>query len=258
VLGGRWRSAALGGLTPPSLDPPSGAGIIVETSATAIGLYDDARGRHLVVVVRRGTEIRLRQIYAERFLIAVGGHSALLPFENNDLPGVLSGSAASALVRRRGILPAKEVAVVGRGESLYTVAALLETSGAKLTALVDLDANPPPSAPKLACHGTVREAHGRSRVSGLSYQRADGKKVKARCQALVVCLPPSPSFELARQGGAKVEFDEHHGTFVVESDAQGRTATKAVFVAGTQRGGLPVDASSEHGREVARAIQEGL
>ena len=53
------------------------------------------------------------KLYARHFLLTVGGHGILLPFENNDLPGVFTSQAAGYLLRREGLLVGEAIAVVG-------------------------------------------------------------------------------------------------------------------------------------------------
>ena len=68
------------------------------TRATALGLYDDDGGRFLAVGALEPEGPRLLKVYAERFVLAPGGHPPMVPFENNDLPGVYAGRAASLLL----------------------------------------------------------------------------------------------------------------------------------------------------------------
>jgi len=258
VLGGKLRSGAVpkdAEKPLSSADLPKGS---VRINTTAVGLYDDEHGRYFAAVSHGPEGLRLLKVYAEQFLVCIGGHPRLPPFENNDLPGVLAGPAASALIRRHGILPGENVAVVGQGESLKLLAELLKASGAQLAAVVDLSgADPGPNAFPGTVSGRELKARGRSQVAGLAFTRKDGEKMKVRCDLVAVALPPSPSFELARQGGAKVVFRPELGAFAVEADESGRTAAKDIFVAGGVTGGLDVRASAESGRRAAQALLGG-
>jgi thioredoxin reductase len=85
--------------------------------------------------------------------------------------------------------------------------------------------------------------------------RRGGSEENVSCDAVAICVPGSPAFELARQGGARVVFD---GTrFVVEADPAGRTAHPHVFVAGEQLGPCSAAESAERGRRAAIALAEG-
>ncbi|HLL53445.1 MAG TPA: FAD-dependent oxidoreductase, partial [Myxococcaceae bacterium] len=257
VLGGRLVNGATG---PDALRPPEARALpqgSVRLNTTAIGLYDDADGRYLAAVSHGPEGARLLKVYAEQFLLTVGGHPQLPPFENNDLPGIFSGQAVSALIRRHGLLPGEQAAVVGEGEELAQVARLLEQHGAKLVAVVDTAGQPRPGAHPRAVHGRELKARGRSEVAGLAFTRGDGERVKVRCDVIAVAMPPSPAFELARQGGANVEFLPELGVFGVMADEHGRTSAKGLFVAGDARGGMSAVRAVESGRKTAEAMLGG-
>lgn len=234
---------------------PAGA---ARLEAAVIGLYQDEGGFFLAAVARETDGPRLLKLYADRFLLAVGGHSPILPFENNDLPGVFSGRAASYLVRRCGLLAFDRVAMAGHGPELYRTAELLERAGAKIVALVDTRAPPPEGGPALACHGEPIKAHGRSRVTGLSLRRKNGRARHVRCDGVVISSPIAPSVELARQGGARVGFRLDLGAFAVEADDGGRARAPHLYVAGDATGPTSASRAALSGRRAAEALLEGL
>lgn len=229
----------------------------IVTRAHAIGLYDDEGGRFLAVVATEPEGLRLLKVYADRFLLAPGGHPALIPFENNDLPGVYAGRAASMLLREHGVAPEK-AALVGWGAELYALARLMESRGTKVTAVVDLRGPVPAGAPAGACVGSEPKAHGGKQVSAFSYKPEGGRRKKVDCDAVLVSVPPSPSFELARQGGANVDFDAERGLFVVRAEPDGRTAAADVFVAGDITGGGSAQQAAASGARAAEALMGGL
>ncbi|WP_163781721.1 2Fe-2S iron-sulfur cluster-binding protein [Myxococcus vastator] len=257
ALGGRLANGApeAGG---PSLDDvhrisPSS----VLTRATALGLYDDEAGRFLAVGTWEADAPRLVKVYSERFLLTPGGHPPTLPFENNDLPGVYAGRAASLLLRRYDVAP-QTAALVGWGAELHALANLLQERGTKVVAVVDLRDSPPPGAHATAVRGGEPKAHGLRGVSAFSYTREGGGREKVSCDAVLVSVPVSPSFELARQGGAKVPFDAQRGLFVVETDADGRTHAPDVYAAGDVTGGGTAKDAAAAGRRAAQALVGGL
>ncbi len=229
----------------------------VLTRAIALGFYDDEGGRFLAVVAFEPEGPRLAKVYAERFLLAPGGHPQMVPFENNDLPGIYAGRAASLLLREYRVAP-EVAALVGWGPELYALARLMADNGTTVAAVVDLKGPVPAGAPESACVGAEAKAHGMGEVSGFSFTREGGKRVKVDCDAVLVSVPVSPSFELARQGGARVRLDEARGTFVVEADADGRTAASDVFVAGDVTGGTGAKEAAASGQRAAEALLGGL
>ncbi|HEX4621764.1 MAG TPA: FAD-dependent oxidoreductase, partial [Myxococcaceae bacterium] len=237
-LGGRLASAAPwpDALAIPAVGAfPDGS---VKLEATAIGLFDDEQGRFLAVV----SGDRLTQIHAPRFVLAMGGSATLPPFPNNDLPGVHSARAASALVRRWGVLPGETIACAGVGEELRHTAALLASAGAEVP---------------LVLEGDVLAAQGRTGVRGVSYKDARGRARKVACDALVLAYPPAPAFELARQAGALTRFDPRCG-FPVDTNPNGATAAPGVLVAGEALGPATPLEAAQSGQRVAAEIVEGL
>ncbi len=257
LLGGRLVAGAPEPDAPKLPDTsrlPAGS---VLTRANVFGLYDDEAGRFLAVVVTGPEGLRLHKVYAERFLLAPGGHPPLLPFENNDLPGVYAGRAASLLLRRYGVAP-EVAALVGWGPELYALARLMAERGTKVAALVDLKGPVPSGAPAGATSGSEPRAHGLREVSAFSYLDGSGKRVKVDCDAVLVSVPTSPSFELARQGGAQVEFDAGRGVFAVVAQEDGRTAEADLYVAGDVMGGKSAAEAAASGRRAAEALLGGL
>jgi len=229
----------------------------VLTRTHAIGLYDDEGGRFLAAVAQEPEGLRFLQIHADRILLAPGGHPGLLPFENNDLPGVYAGRAASMLLREHDVAP-KAAALVGWGPELHALARLLETHRTKVTAVVDLRGPLPGGAHSTACVGSEPKAHGLKRVGSFSFTRENGKRKKVDCDAVLVSIPPSPSFELARQGGATVNFDAERGLFAVQAEANGSTAAPDLFVAGDITGGGTAREAAAAGARAAEALIGGL
>ncbi len=227
------------------------------TRTHAIGLYDDEGARFLVACAQEPEGPRLLKIHAERFLLAPGGFPPLIPFENNDLPGVYAGRAASLLLREHGVAP-EAAALVGWGSELYALARLMEAHHTRVTAIVDLRGPVPATAPSVACMGSEPKAHGIKKVGAFSFMRNGGQRQKVDCDAVLVSVPTSPSFELARQGGAHVRFDAGRGLFVVEAEEDGRTAAPDLFVAGDLTGGGSARQAANSGALVAEALLGGL
>ncbi|MCP3138094.1 2Fe-2S iron-sulfur cluster-binding protein [Pyxidicoccus xibeiensis] len=256
-LGGRLAHGAPEAGAPGVQDAAAFPKGSIVTRAAALGLYDDEGGRFLAVGVWEPEGPRLLKVYAERFLLAPGGHPPMVPFENNDLPGVYAGRAASLLLRRYDVAP-RMAALVGWGPELYALAHLMKERGVTVTAVVDLRGPPPAEAWPGAVQGSEPKAHGMRRVSAFSYTEAGGAKKKVSCDAVLVSVPVSPSFELARQGGAKVDFDAGRGLFVVGADADGHTQATDVFAAGDVTGGGTAKEAAAAGRRAAEALVGGL
>lgn len=258
--GGRLRYGALGPKDPPlSAFERAGLGNNARLSTTVLGLFDDEAGRFFAALSQTPQGPRLLKVYGERFLICTGGYPALWPFENNDLPGVFSARAVSVLLRRDRILAAERIALVGTGPELYDTARLILEHGGGVQVIVDLEDEPPADAPARAVRGEAHKAHGNSAVKGFTFRAADGgREERVDCDGVAVCLPTSPAFELARQGGASVSFVEALRGFAVDADEDGKTAGEGVYVAGDQLGQTTVAKAADRGVRAARAIIRSL
>ena len=204
--------------------------------STVIGIFEDNDGRFLAV----SDGAQLTKLYAQKILLANGGHPQLLTFDNNDLPGVFAARAVSRMIRLHRVLPGEQIAVVGEPTEAKALAALILEAGGKVVAVAD----------------EPRSAHGLSSVTAVTVL-SNGKEAKVDCDAIAVCAPLAPSFELARQGGAHVSWLQKEQLFAVDTDADGRTASPTLFVAGELMGPMGAAAAAETGRRAAKSILGG-
>jgi sarcosine oxidase, subunit alpha len=204
--------------------------------AAAIGIFEDNGGRFLAI----SDGARLTKLYAEKILLANGGHPQLLPFENNDLPGVFAARAVSRMIRLHRLLPGERIAVVGEPNEAKALAALITEVGGTVVAVGE----------------EPRSAHGLSTVTAVTVV-SQGKETKIDCDAIAVCAALAPSFELARQGGAHVGWREKEQLFAVDNDADGRTSSPTLFVAGELKGPMGAAAAAETGRRAAKSLLGG-
>lgn len=225
-VGGRLTSGAEAGQPEPWNAP-------ARLGAEVVGLFADDGKPFLAVVERE----RLHLVFYRRLLLAVGGHATLPTFPNNDLPGVMAGRAVSMMIRRYGVLPGKRVACVGELNEARSLAELVKGAGGEA----------------LAIGAEIVRAHGLRKVNAVTVN--PGGKID--CDVIATCAPPSPAFELARAGGAKVVWNPSSRCFVVETDARGQTANASLFVAGEMRGPMSSAAAAEQGLAAAETIAGG-
>jgi sarcosine oxidase, subunit alpha len=202
-------------------------GVEVRPRTVAAGVYD---GRVLLVGPERATVATPRVL-----VLTTGAHDGILPFENNDLPGVLSARAGCRLVEA-GVAPGARVVVAGRGP----YARRFVERAAPLVAL-HLDEG-----------DEIVRAEGLSRVTGVTLRGPGGEERRVEADALLVDAPLAPAFELAGQAGAELTYHPGRG-YAPTIDAEGR-AVDNVFVAGGARAldPGPEDAMRD-GQRVARA-----
>lgn len=107
--------------------------IHVYTGSYAAGYYAD----HMVPIV---TAKGITKVRAKAVIAATGVFEQPPIFRNNDLPGVMLGSAAQRLIYRYGVKPFNTGVIVTANAHGYRVALDLLNAGCKVVALVDMRA----------------------------------------------------------------------------------------------------------------------
>ncbi len=177
----------------------------------AVGYYAD----HWVALVGPA---RMTKVRAGAVVFATGVIEQPAVFRNNDLPGVLTGSAAQRLLHCHGIAPGKRIAILTANREGYELARTLRTHGAAVVAVLDLRAGPGGDAYRLndlRCvlgvtpveaiagkGGAVRAL--RVRIAG--DESADTHETIA-CDAVLMSVGFAPAAGLLAQSGATLEYD---------------------------------------------------
>jgi len=183
------------------------AGASLHTHASVLALSrepDEGTGRITALAVTAQHTFVLR---CQAVLLATGCHDAVPAFPNNDLPGIFSARAA-LLAWQNDVLIGSRIGVVGSGR--YAARLVEQVEGA--ARLVQLDAD------------SVVRAIGRERISGVEIRTDEGTR-RIKLDALAFDGPGAPSFELAVQGGASVDFDGRAG-YVPRADGSGLVAER--------------------------------
>lgn len=190
----------------------SGARLLSRTSVVALSREpEDGSGRITALLV--GPE-RTSVVRAAAVVLATGRHDATPSFPNNDLPGVFSARAA-LFCWQKDVLVGKRIALVGAGRFAERMTELM--SGA--VELVPLEAS------------SVLRAIGRERISAVEVE-AFGAKKRIKVDALAFDAPGAPSFELAVQAGASVDFRPDSGYFP-RAEGDGKVAEGVYLASGS-------------------------
>lgn len=160
--------------------------------------------------------------------------------------GIYTAGVAQRLVNMEGLLPGKEVVILGSGDIGLIMARRMTLAGAKVKAVVEI--LPYPSGlsrnvvqclqdygiPLLLSH-TVVNIHGKERVEGVSIARVDknltpvaGTERYIKCDTLLLSVGLIPENELSREVG--LELDELTGGPVVDEFRQ--TSLRGFFACG--------------------------
>jgi sarcosine oxidase subunit alpha len=179
----------------------------------AAGRYDD----HLVALVdaRGMTKMRCRALVA-----AAGVQEQPAVFRNNDLPGVMLGSAAQRLIHRYAVKPGERAVVLAGNEEAWDVALDLRDAGVVVAAVVDFDRGGSPGRERLRAAGVevieaacVYEAHGKERVESVTVCAWDGDRARTSqpraiaCDLVAMSVGWAPAGALLYQSGAHFAYD---------------------------------------------------
>src|SRR5690606_28800737 len=110
-------------------------GVTLLPQTTAFGLYD----HNLIALNQRASADRPEQLWrirAERILLATGAIDRPLPFDRNDLPGVISAHGALTYLKRYGVLVGEKIVLASNNSAGAEAALALAAAGAEVT-LVD-------------------------------------------------------------------------------------------------------------------------
>ena len=235
----------------------------VMTSATCTGWYADNW-----LAVAQGN--RLHKVRAKNIIVCTGGTSQPSVFRNNDLPGIVSATAAQRLIRRHGVRPGLRAVVLTAGDEGYAAALDLAENGTDVAAVVDcrLDPQAGPMASEAEARGhrilsgcTVREARRDpqrlqiggvlvTRIAGPGSCAADGETID--CDLLVVAVGVAPAGGLLAQAGGKFRPGGQ------EAVPRLASLPDHALAAGVVAGAATVDEALAQGEQAAQAAAADL
>ena len=168
---------------------------------------------------------------AKQVLLTLGSRDPLLPFPNNDVPGVVSARGLLRTLEQAEATLEAPVVVVGRGK-------LAEDCAVRLSAQrVDPE--------------DVESVEGGARVEGLRLR--GGKRIE--CRLVAVAATPAPASDLANQAGVKLRWDG--SGYAVTRDKSGRCGRfddAQLWAAGDVTGWMGPGASAADGARVGKQI----
>jgi sarcosine oxidase, subunit alpha len=251
VLGHRlWRELVT--------EVAANARIRVLTDATCNGIFAD---NWLAVI--RGQ--RLYKMRAKAILVATGSLEQPAVFRNNDLPGVMMGSAAQRLMHLYGVRPGRKAVVLTANADGYGVALDLADAGVQVRSVVDLreSEDGTPLARAVVARGIpVQRGHGvRRTIPGIGKRHILGVEVAAvrgeglldeavatvECDLLCMSCGYSPTGQLLHHIGATFAYDRATHMFRPE------VLPPHVYAAGSVDGSYELGAVLAEGRHAGWA-----
>jgi sarcosine oxidase subunit alpha len=239
--------------------------IKVMTDAVVSGLFAD----NWIPIIRGSRFYKLR---AKSIVVATGSIEQPAVFRNNDLPGIMLGSAAQRLIHFYGVRPGKKAVILTANDDGYAQAIDLLKIGSEVAAVVDLRAVPPVTPLSFAAHKAGITVHAGCAISEASHL---GNKqhvssvivapvagegvlgdpiVEYACDLVLMSVGYSPAAHLLLQAGAKFAYDTTSHMFMPNAIPAG------LFAAGSVAGSFKLDAVKAGGSHAgwAAARHAGL
>ena len=243
--------------------------VTVLTGASAIGLYEGN-----LLAIHRGNE--LMKLRADHVIVATGTQETPLPFRNNDVPGVMLGTAALRLANRYGVKPGNRGVVVADGPHGLRAARELLDAGVPIAAFVDTRAgmvayvNTSASASLdqeaadlvdmgvrlLPSHAVVNVRGGKS-VKSVTLRRRSageraGEEVRVECDFVALSTGADTQRALLTQAGLDLPHIASNGGLA--PDVSGNR----VYAVGSVAGAADSAESLEHGRRIGTNVAEAV
>lgn len=200
---------------------------------------------------------RLYRTRAREVILATGAIGQPAIFRNNDLPGIMLGSAAQRLIRHYGVRPGQKAVVLTGGDEGYAVALDLVEAGVSVMLVTDPRSGGLPGPLEAELHGkgvaiqkavTVEAAEGKS--GHLARVRVGGRWVE--CDLLTISAGEVPAWQLPCQAGAKVGYDDVTGSMTLT------LAKGPVQLAGSVAGDHGLEGAVAGGRRAAALALQRL
>jgi sarcosine oxidase subunit alpha len=231
----------------------------VLTNTTVTGYYIEDG----MFTAMKGEEDYFR-IKSKKAIVATGAQERLIPFPNNDIPGVYGAGAVQTLMNVYGVTPGKRVLMIGAGNIGLIVSYQLLQAGVEVAAVVE--AMPKVGGywvhaakirrlgvPILLRH-SIKEAIGGRVVDGAIITELDdkfnptGNERKIDCDVICLAVGLTPTTELLSQAGCEMRYVPQLCGFVPLRDRTMRTSCPDFWTAGDATGIEEASAAMVEGR----------
>ncbi|MBN2851985.1 MAG: FAD-dependent oxidoreductase [Clostridia bacterium] len=193
------------------------------------------------------------KVDSEKFIFATGASENIIPFVNNDLPGVYGAGAVQTLMNLYGVVPGKRVLMIGAGNIGLIVSYQLFQSGVDIAGVVE--ASPyiggySVHAAKLRrmqipifTNHSIKAVYGNDCVEKAVISQVDSKwkmikGTEKEFDVDTVCLAVglTPSTEVLSQAGCEMIYARELCGYVPTHDKYMETSVAGVFIAGDASG----------------------
>ncbi|MDC1086133.1 sarcosine oxidase subunit alpha family protein [Alphaproteobacteria bacterium] len=156
------------------------------------------------------------KIISKKALLCSGSLERLIPFQNNDLPGIMLSASIRSYINRWGIKNFSDVLLFTNNDDAYSTAIDLIENGINCIGVIDTRENPRifDSRIKVFKNSQVINARGELYLQGVDIINKDGNTKHIKCRYLGVSGGWNPNIQISSHTGVKPNWNEKIHAFV--------------------------------------------
>ena len=156
------------------------------------------------------------KITSKKTMLCTGAIERLIPFQNNDRPGIMLSGSIRSYLNRWGVIVGKKIAIFTNNDDAYSTAKNLISLGIKVVGIIDTRENPKIDDLdiKVFKSAQVTNSRGSSALQGVNVTLKDGKSFYLECDTLGVSGGWNPNIHLSCHTGVKPEWQNNISAFV--------------------------------------------
>jgi len=221
----------------------------VIANATVTGYYED----DVITIVQGVNGDIFKKLKANRIILATGASENMLPFVNNDLPGVYGAGAVQTLMNLYGVVPGNNILMIGAGNIGLIVSYQLLQAGIKVAAIVE-------ALPRIGGYlvhaskirrlgvpiytsHTLKEVYGTDCVEKVviseinkNFEFIPGTEKELKVDIVCLAVGLSPLSDLLWQAGCQMEYIPELCGYVALRDDNMKTTKDKIYIAGDVAG----------------------
>jgi len=158
----------------------------------------------------------LWKITSKKTMLCTGAIERLIPFQNNDRPGIMLSGSIRSYLNRWGVIAGKKIAIFTNNDDAYATAKNLISLGINVVGIIDTRENPniDDLDTKVFKFAQVTNSRGSSALQGVNVTLKDGKSFYLECDTLGVSGGWNPNIHLSCHTGVKPEWQNNISAFV--------------------------------------------
>ena len=218
-------------------------------NSTIAGYYED----EVLTIVQGVNGDILKKLKAKKIIVATGASENMLPFVNNDLPGVYGAGAVQTLMNLYGVVPGNNILMVGAGNIGLIVSYQLLQAGIKVEAIVE-------ALPKIGGYlvhaskirrlgvpiytsHTLKEVYGTDCVEKVviseinqNFEFIPGTEKELEVDTICLAVGLSPLSDLLWQAGCQMKYVPELCGYVALRDDNMKSTKDKIYIAGDVAG----------------------